>query len=457
MELKKTTSRKYKISGKHIALSAVFMFLNSTVVMSAEWAFEPSVVMSATQNDNFRFAIVEESVSGMQLHPKIKLSRRTRASEIMFSGQAFSSRYDNSRYDSDEIMLDFGSFLKNTERSTIRVNAGISRRTILSTEIEDSGRFGEVELYKDRISFNPSWEYQWSSSSLLQVSYSGQDADYNGSTSHTDYQYHSLVGSYSFRQSEKNQYGITLLATRYDPNSTDIAFIDYNCNANLLAAFNICIPDPAFGFAVGSVPATSNITDSVGFNLGITRNFSQTLSGNVSIGLTRSENTLVRDATQFEIDNAAEFGDITPTVVSTGIINKVVESTLTTLEASLTKNYELTSITVRLNNSLRPSSNGSLNEITDAALDIKHNISQRLKLSGNLKATSSQTQNETTSLNRDYYTAGLKATWNLTKWWRLGAEYLYRQQRYDIVSDSTDSNQFTITLNYAGLKKSISR
>lgn len=146
---------------------------------------------------------------------------------------------------------------------------------------------------------------------------------------------------------------------------------------------------------------------------------------------------------------------MTPTAVSTGVINSVTESTLTTLEASLTKYYELTSITVTLNNSLKPSSNGTLNESASAEFDIKYDISSRLKLSGNLKATSIQTQ--TTSLDRDFYIASLGAKWNLTKWWRLGADYRYRQQKYDLASDSIDSNRVSITLAYTWPKKSISR
>ena len=459
MKLEKTINRKHKITGKYIALSAVLLFVNPIIVMSAEWVFEPSIRMGAIYDDNFRLSTVAEPASGMTLHPKIRLSKRTEVSEIKLSGHTHSSRYDNSRFDSDEIELDLASSFQNTERSTFKLNADISRKPLNTTEEEDSGRF-ETGRDKDQMTFNPSWDYTLSESSRLQVYYSGQDVDYNGSTSHTDYQYHSLVGSYLFRQSEKNQYSISLVASRYDPNHRAQTYIGENCIGSLFGGHctnNDGDRDPEEPIIVEEAFATSNITDSIGFHLGVSRNFSQTLIGNVKIGLTRSENTLIRDATPFETDHADEFTFMTPTAVSTGIINTVTESTLTTLEASLTKNYELTSIVATLKNSLKPSSNGTLNESASAELEVEHEMSSRLKLSANLKADSNQTQGSTSVLDRDFYTASLRASWQLSKWWRLGANYRYRQQKYDASSGSIDSNRVAVTLAYAGPKKSISR
>lgn len=262
--------------GKRLTLSAVIMFMSSSVVMSAEWAFEPSVTMSATHSDNFRLSTAAESASGMILHPKIRLSKRTEATEIQLSGHTRSVRYDNSRFDSDEIMLDFGSSFENTERSTFKFNAGFSRKPVITTEEEDSGRF-EIEQDRDRISFSPSWEYKLSSSSLLQVSYSGQDVDYNDSTSFTSYQYHSLEGHYLFKQSEKNQYGISLVASRYDPNGMASTTIGENCVVFFFPSMECAQRNQSDPLIEENAPATSNITDSVGFNLGVTRNFHRRL------------------------------------------------------------------------------------------------------------------------------------------------------------------------------------
>ena len=237
IELEKTINGNYKMLRKHVALSAVLLFVGSPVVMSAEWAFEPSVSMTASYDDNFRLSTVVESASGMSVHPKIRLSKRTEVSEIKLSGYTYFSRYDNSRFDSEEVMLDFGSSFKNTERSTIEVNASVSRRPLVATEEEDSGRF-EVNRDKNSISFDSSWVYKLSASSRLRVSYSGQDVDYSGSTSYTDYQYHRLVGGFLFRQSEKSQYGITLVASRYDPGGTA----------------NVTIGDGCIAFVVGPCP-----------------------------------------------------------------------------------------------------------------------------------------------------------------------------------------------------------
>lgn len=415
---------------------AALLALHSQAVFSSEWSMEPSISAGVIHDDNIRLETTGgDSVSGMTLRPEMKLSRRTETSDIAVSGQVNASRYDKDAYDYNELMLDLSSSFKHSERSTFGLDAGFSRQPTHTTEEEDSGRI-EVDRDRETMTLNPSWDYQLSQSSQLQVAYSATDVDYSGSTSLIDYRYQTLSGTYLIRQSEKNQFSFSLNASRYRPADGVLGAIDY-------------VLDP-FGNRIGLtnviVPAT-NKTDSYGFYIGASRDFSETLKGSLSVGLSESENTQLYNSTQFQRD---EYGD-------PAVVNTVINSTLTTVNASLSKEFELTTLTANFSNSNKPSSNGVLNESTELGINIKRKLTPKLQGVFDLKAIRSKNELLNGNLDRDYYSTSLQAHWQLTKWWRMIADYRYRYQKYDTATDSADSNKFMVSLRYTWPKMAVSR
>lgn len=430
-----------RIEYKRLLQGALFLCV-TPVAMSAEWVAEPSVSMSAAHDDNFRLAIAtaEVSASSMTLRPRLKLSRRTEISDINVSGYIYSKRYDNSQFNSDALILDLGSNFRNSELSTLNLNVSISRRPTLTTELEDSGRFEELQRDRDRVNINPSWSYQLSSKSSLQVSYSGTDVDYNGSTTLVDYKNQQVTGTYSYQLSEKDSVRFSVYTTRYEPNNTDVSIISAN-------DFSSGRP-----FEVENVPAINN-TDTVGFSVGGSRNFSQTLQGSLYVGLRRSERTLNRDASEFEKANPVLTG--LAGVITNGVVNQVTETTTTTLDLSLSKRFELTNVRLNVSNTLSPSSNGALNESTQVGMNIDREISPKLDLKGEFQFISNNSTND--ALDRKYYSANFRAIWRFSRGLELSARYTYRQQKFDAAADSTDSNLISISLAYAWPRISVSR
>lgn len=427
------------ICGRSVWLAAgALLTLYSQSVFSSEWSIEPSVSAGVIHDDNIQLKTTGvDSVSGMTLQPKMTLGRRTEISDIAVSGHVKASRYDKNAYDYNEIMLDLASSFKNSERSTLGLDANFSRQPTHVTEEDDSGRI-ETDRDRDTMTLSPSWDYQLSQSSLLQVAYNATDVDYSGSTSLIDYRYQTLSGTYLIRQSEKNQFSLSLNASRYRPADGVLTATDY-----VYDPFGNKIPGL---LTYVSVPAT-NQTDSYGFYIGASRDFSETLKGSLSVGLSKSENAQMYNSTAFEISELGQPASV----------NTVINSTLTTVNASLSKEFELTTLTASFSNSNKPSSNGVLNESTELGVNIKRKITPKLQGVFDLKATSSKNELLSGTLDRKYYSTSLQAHWQLTKWWRMIADYRYRYQKYDTATDSADSNRFMVSLRYTWPKMAVSR
>jgi opacity protein-like surface antigen len=257
--------------------------------------------------------------------------------------------------------------------------------------------------------------------------------DYDGSSALIGYRNQAVEGSYSFRQSEKNSYSFSISATKYKPSRSVASAIT-----------GLTIP---IGFEFASVPAISNLTNSYQLNLSVSRAFSSTINGSLSIGLSKSENTLVRNATQFEKD----------VLLFPAIVDTVTESRLATYNASLSKRYELGSVSAFISNSHKPSSNGSLNESSQMGVSINHMLSSKLNMEAGIKGVSSKSESTTVSVGRKYYDLNMGLSWRLTRQWHLDADYRYRQQKNDTATASAESNKVAISLRYSWLKMAMSR
>jgi hypothetical protein len=346
--------------------------------------------MRLRYDDNIHFTVDNEEDDLVRyLTADAAFGVRTELSDVKFTLRLDDTNYrDNSEKDNSGHLLKLDSAYK-LGRSLFRMNGAYEVDSTLTSELETTGY---VQEHKRRVkkSLSPSWSYNLTERASTQLGYSYTDVTYEDAelTSLSGYRYDTLYASLTYLLSELSQISVTAIASDYEADRTGMEY------------------------------------DTRGLRLGFVSQLSETLSTSLSVGMDRSSS---------ELTGAESTSD-------TGL----------TLDLSLQKSWEISSLRGTLSMSESPSGDG-MRHTTKLGINYNRKLSPRTTFSVNtsLVENSSGGGRDDDSDDRRYVTFEPKLSWKATRWWTLSTSYRYRAQEYTASNDGVArSNAVFFNLSY---------
>lgn len=403
------------------ALLGVLFVASTGAVFAAEWSVEPSVSLREEHDSNIQMTTLPHKATWKTfLTPAITAARKTETDAILL-GARLSSRHYSGDLDltrNDQYYTLSGN--AKSERNQWGLDAAMTRDANITAHTSS----GETKAQRDYITLSPSWTFLVDEKNQFKLNYQHAKANYlNASgTSLTDYSNQSLSTSWQYQLDERNKFNVALYGSGYETST-------------------------------GSYKS-----DTTGVQGGISRDFSETLSGSFLLGRRTTKTTRVG----LECPEKTEiFPGIT--LCDLGLVARQPVSleetgTGSTLTASLKYRAETFDVSGEITRDINPSGVGSLRE-TDGFQLVASN-----KLTPNLVARLNfQIQNErdlgdvSSTSDRRYYKIEPKVNWRMTEWWTLDAGYSYASQKYRAAASAANANVVYVNLTYTWPKIAVSR
>lgn len=365
---------------------------------AAQWSVSPGVDVGAVRDDNIRLTPGDhETTSGYVAAANLELERESPTSQADFAATVVRTDYTSGEADDrTEHRARLDAVKRTSERGTLGLRGEYRRDTLFETVIFDPGvgdiRDVDVGLARDaevrryyRV-LQPSWTWQLTELSGLDVSYRRSDVDFARAegTDVVNYDSDLLTATYNRRLSLQNSFLVTAAAARYRPESGD------------------------------------NDADTVQLLVGMGRDFSETLEGSFSLGASRT-----REQGAAEDDSG---------IVVSGVLRQ--ESEVSTLEGILSRDVAPSGIGRALQtDQLRIYWVRRLSPATDFVLDAWW-------------LQTEVTEGFDPSAERRYYEISPQFRWRWLENVSVVASYSYRWQKYVAEPDSAHSNTVFLGLGY---------
>ncbi|MCC6208477.1 MAG: outer membrane beta-barrel protein [Gammaproteobacteria bacterium] len=366
--------------------------------------------MKASHDDNINLSIDNPvDVWGSSVSPMLDLTRRSAASTYGLGGRLIFNRYsENSVQDTNIQLLTFVARTA-TRLSRFGLSGSYKRDTTFATIADPASddadqEAGDVDaglirtqVKRSRLLLRPSWKYNLSEVTSINLRYVLNDATYTGAGSEAlnDFRRQNAEIALMRQLSERSNLTATVGAARYtseDGANTD----DYSASA------------------------------------GFMHEFSPMLHMQLGVG--------VRSAT-------STFG------------NSEVESSGGLVNARFNGNFsELTTYRITVSQSLQPSGVGALVQSKSLNWELSHDVSEMLSVSLWGSAFRNQSIDFFSSASdRTHYDVEPGFRWNLDRDWSIDGSYRYRWQEYDGDDDAASSSAVYLAVNYAWPRLAVSR
>jgi hypothetical protein len=359
-----------------------------------EWYLEPQLRTSMQANDNAELdRNGGRNVVGATLSPQLRLGHRSELLDLDVTGGAdFNGYAVNSDLSSIDEQIALHGAYRASELSTLSLDSGFKRDTILSNPEDNSRRHAGTETVTT-LSTRPSWSYRFTELDSLNFSAGYLNRTFGGSDSNgnTDYSFYNASAGWHHQLTETDGLTAGLSYGHYDPQGagTDSAEI---FNAHLGWTHDVsellqlqASAGPSLRLSEGSSSGSGGSTD---------------LGYNASIGLTYQPS-------------------------------------------------ELSKIQVNFTHQNEPTSNGEVQVRDRVGLTLSYQLDERATLG----VTGSYVENEsgqgTSSDDFDrYFSIEPGVTWRLEEDLDLGASYRFQEKSFSKPSDQAMSNAVFLRLTY---------
>lgn len=388
---------------------------------AAEWVAEPYIGLRTEYEDNPRLLSTDaDSVWGVILDPRLKLSRRTEALDLSASGRIRASRYDGQEgLDTTDDFLNL-MLRRRFERGSFDARASQVNDTTLQNETVDIDTgLTIVQIDRTRRNLTLSTQYMLTETTWVQGSfdYTTLEYDDSGTQGLFDYDYFTPTLQLVHQLDAKTQlFGV------YSHSK-----VDYDRDDNL-----------------------ETTTDSL--QLGAVYNFTETwrLSGSAGYQRTTLNQTLsgLVPRPGFEI--------FFPFIADVVYVPGETETTGLVYNVDLSRKFETGDLIFSASRSIEPSSDGTSSDSTSLSIGAKRRFSA--KLSGQLAVSYLQSEDvgsTITALERERYRVTPSLAWQLDRDLALNAGYIYR--RVERSRSTADSNVAYIGLAYTWPRMAMSR
>ena len=397
--------------------------LFSLTAQSAEWSIEPSVSVREEYNDNIRLTTLpHKSVWGTSLTPSVNFSSKTEISEVTGGARLNFNRYSGEpTLDRNDQIFSLVSKYK-TERNTFGLNGSYVHDSTQASELISTG---VVLARKQRtnLTLNPSWTTFASERTWFTLDYQLSRVKYEDSAATGLIDYNNQTASLAavHRLSEQDQLSGTVYYSKYETSPANFK------------------------------------SNTSGLRLGITHDFSETLTSSLTVGARSTSSTSQQNALVCPAPIIfCQFGlipyDVVPFTTKT-------RSHGYTLNANLGKQFETTTLSGQVSREVNPSGNGALVQADRIGFSLANKFSPTL--TGALDASIYRSRYLGNVISRSdsrYYTVGPRLSWRMSEWWSLDTGYTHARQEYDNAgSTAATANSAYVLVRYDWPKLAVSR
>lgn len=373
----------------------------STGAEAAEWSLEPTMSVRGEYNDNLLLTPLDHTaVWGVWTSPAMKYKYRTERLELEGNTQADFVRYFGKQgLDITNLYFPVAA-LYTTEHDQWEFKGGFTRDNTLVGELQQTGVVNQ-RTQRNLASANPSWTHKLTEKLSAQASYGYTDTSYTDATRFNlfDYTTNTASGGFLYQLAERTQVNALYYYLHYQAPQLRMGTI-----------FN-------------------------GTQVGLTRKFSETLTGSASVGLRVLESTLASGST----------------------VQKD-QDTVVLYNADLTKQFENTTITASGSRDIFPSGVGFLVRTDHVSLTISHELTKRLTLSFSGDGYWLQPAISGLQLpNSNFYTLQPKVHWRWSEWWSVEAWYRYSKLEVTSANTIAEQNVANLMLTFHVPKLAVSR
>lgn len=409
--------------------------------IAAEWSVEPRISLRSGYNDNIRLTTgPHDSVWESSLTPAVKFGVATENNGLFGNASASVRRFTGGSGANSSSLLDREDYQLRTnayQRSELNEISGtldLTRDSTLDSELDETGRVIQDRASRTRISLSPSWARLINEKTRLSLSYSFTNVSYSdeiGVPNLIEYDYEVLSASLTRQFTPKLQGTISSSFSTYKPE-------------------------------IGYDSETMNL------QIGLTRNFSETLSTSWLAGVREtSSDTPISTGFCVGADDPANFPACSPSppgiAIQTGAIKDESKNSGSAYSANITKILERGKLTAALSRSSNPSGDGQLLDTTRLILFGEHKFSETFKTSMSVEYSNAETIVNTSGqpnrqTDEDFFRVKPKLFWQWRQEWLLSAEYEYTENdNNNSSSDTATRNAFYLTLSYHQPKIAVSR
>jgi len=378
------------------AILATALF-HSNIARAAEYIIGADFSPTFSYEDNIQLQEDEEGSFATKITPTLLLSRSVENASINLNTgyrvERYASLPDLDRQDPFANIS--GSY--NTERSSYGITAGYAERAQRSIADEDTGDFSSNATVTTK-SLAPTYQYQFTERDFAYTSFNYRESTYDTSR-FSDNESMSFTGGWRRNLSERLTGGLALTYSEYESESE---FIESEYDS-----YNL------------SVTSTYMMSENWSF------------SGQVGYRTTDSETqSLQGGPLQSERSAGSLF--------------------------NFSTNYlgELNTLSFSVSRSLNPSGEGVVNETDRIAFNWNRNLAETLSFSINTTYQESQSADDLSNNEREYFIFSPALNWQLQRNLALKMGYQYRQQKgssfggFDTNDEKVDSNMVFLTVNY---------
>ena len=387
--------------------------------LAAEWAIEPSVESRANWTDNINFTPnVHKNLFNWTVAPKVTFARRTEATEVAGTASLGINRYPgNSKFDTNDANLLLTSQLRD-ERNTYGLSAAFIRDSTLASELATTG-IVLTRAQRNLVSASPSWNYSITERSSIFAQYRYDKANYEAGFGLIDYSNQQITSGYQYLLSERTA-------------------------ATVSGSYSAYRADDG-----------SFLTNSYGFNVGLTHNPTERLTLGLGIGAQRSDTTINSRALlcQFGSIAVCNFFGIPLQFVTATSKNS---GTGLSYNASADYKWEQTSASLSLGRNTNPTGTGLVVQTDGLTAGFKHQFNEKLSANAGGSWLISRYLGGLAA-DTEYYRLDTGISWKLDEWWTAGAGYSFASQKIKGVPENASANTVFLSISYNWPKISVSR
>jgi len=422
-------------------LLPALVLLLTTPCQAAEWSAEPRISIKSGYNDNIRLTTAEhDSVWETDVTPSIRFGVASENSGLFGNADYSVRRFfgGNGRESSDTLDREDAHFNTNaytrTPRNEFTGFINFTRDSTLDSEFDETGNVIDERATRIRISIGPGWSYNLTELMRLNTNYSFTRVDFSddpGIDDNIEYDYHVVSGSLTREFTPKVQATVSSSYSSYQPE-------------------------------------TNQDSNTVNVQVGIRRNFSETLTTDWLAGMRKTNSDTARLIPKgfcVGADPGAKFPQCPggfPAVTGSSINKGNTSDTGTAYSASITKLLESGNLSLTASRTSTPASDGDLLDATRFIFNGAYRLTEALRVS--LRAEHSKIEtiaSATAGLNdrddRTLYRIVPRVSWRWQREWEISGYYEYANKDEDNVSKDATRNAVYLTLTYRPDKLFISR
>lgn len=408
-----------------VQLRSIVLFILGLLVpavsSAVEYSAQPSISLQGVYDDNILLTTQPHpSVSSGVITPQIDLAAAMENWQIAATGRLRSVRYSgNTGLDTNDKFLNFSSSLIK-ERTQWRLSgATFKESTLLSENFTPDLGIVRTQTHRTTRSIAPAWSALLTEATELKLDYQSSDVSY-----------------------DKGVRG---------------PFNDYQSNQTNLSLSNVLSSRTQI-FISGSnstfeVPAAEYSSKTNSWQLGLTRDFSETLKATLSAG---GRKTTAKRVVHCDPQNLI-FG-----LFCLVPINRVdtTKDSGSVYNLNIQKQLERTHIDLTVNRGIDPSGSATQIQTNTVSFGISHDITQS-RLTAGFNASGYRSKaiggNAASYPARDYYLLEPSLSWRWTERLSLSGSYRRVRLKFRDSASAPVSNAIQVTISYQAPKLSVSR